>query len=272
MLANLDGGCRVTGLKDGEPAVEGALRIWNHFGTHAGATAISLRVLELPAGERATLRNEASDEVLYVLSGSGSAGGFALAPDTGFYLPPATSLDIAASDDLTLVSSRCPDDGATLEGYQPGSGEPFAVAMRDRPVQRTGDRWYREVINADAGSTQVTQFVGGVPPGRAPDHYHLYEEVIVILDGTAEIIFGELFQRLFGRIGAAQVRKIDIGFAAKRPLQDSFRDKPVQHRPHGAIANSFEIEAYVLGSRRLKTVDNPCDFAFAPRKQHNFAR
>jgi mannose-6-phosphate isomerase-like protein (cupin superfamily) len=190
MLAILDGGCRVTGLKDGEPVVDGSLRIWKHFGTQAGTRAISLRVLELPAGERATLRNENSDEVLYVLSGSAS-GTFALHPDTGVYLPPATSLDIAATEDLTLVSSRCPDDGATLAGYEPGSGKPFGVAMRDRPVQRTGDRWYREVINADAGSTQVTQFVGGIPPGRAPDHFHLYEEVIVILDGSGRMWAGQ---------------------------------------------------------------------------------
>jgi mannose-6-phosphate isomerase-like protein (cupin superfamily) len=186
MLANLDGGCRVVGLKDGEPAVEGGLRIWKHFGTHAGATAISLRVLELRAGERATLRNEAADEVLYVLSGSGSG----LRSDIGIYLPSATSFEIKADETLTLVSSRCPDDGATLEGYAPGHGELFAVAMQDRPVQRTGDRWYREVINDDAGSTQVTQFVGGIPPGRAPDHFHLYEEVIVILDGTGEMWAG----------------------------------------------------------------------------------
>ncbi|MEA2327408.1 MAG: hypothetical protein QOE68_2367 [Thermoanaerobaculia bacterium] len=190
MLAILDGGCRVVGLKDGDPIVEGALRIWKHFGTQAGAKAISLRVMELPAGERATLRNESADEVLYVLSGSGSAGAFKLTPDTGVYLPPATSLDIATIEGLTLVSSRCPDDGATLDGYEPGHGELFAVAMQERPVERTGDRWYREVINDDSGSTQVTQFVGGIPPGRAPDHFHLYEEVIVILDGTGEMWAG----------------------------------------------------------------------------------
>jgi quercetin dioxygenase-like cupin family protein len=187
MLANLDGSCRVVGLKDGEPAVEGALRIWKHFGTHTGAKAISLRVLELPAGERAMLRNETADEVLYVLSGSGSG----LRSGTGVYLPPATFLEIAADETMTIISSRCPDDGATLEGYEPGHGALFAAAMQDRPVQRTGDRWYREVINDDAGSTQVTQFVGGIPPGRAPDHFHLYEEVIVILDGTGEMWAGQ---------------------------------------------------------------------------------
>jgi quercetin dioxygenase-like cupin family protein len=190
MLAILDGGCRVTGLKEGEPARDGALRIWKHFGRQAGAKAISLRVLELPAGESATLHNESSDEVIYVVAGSGSAGDHELTPDTGIYLPPAASLEISVALTLTIVSSQCPDAGTTLEGYEPGHGVPGVVAMRDRPVQRTGDRWYREVINADSGSTQVTQFVGGIPPGRAPDHYHLYEEVIIILDGVGTMWAG----------------------------------------------------------------------------------
>src|SRR5438270_11077898 len=103
MLANLDGGCRVVGLKDGEPVVDGALRIWKHFGTHAGAKAISLRVMELLAGARTSLRNETTDEVLYVLFGSGSASVFALTPDTGVYLPPATSFDLSATEDLPLL-------------------------------------------------------------------------------------------------------------------------------------------------------------------------
>jgi mannose-6-phosphate isomerase-like protein (cupin superfamily) len=190
MVAKLDGGCLVVALKEGEPVRDGSLRIWKHFGRHAGAKAISLRMLELSAGERATLRNESSDEVLYVIAGSGTAGGSAISVDSGIYLPPSASLDIAASETLTLVSSQCPDDGAVLAGYEPGSGAPLVVAMRDRPVERTGDRWYREIINANDGSTQVTQFVGGIPPGRAPDHYHLYEEVIVILDGTGAMWAG----------------------------------------------------------------------------------
>ena len=172
------------GLNEGEPVSDGPLRIWKHFGRDAGTRAISLRVLELPGGERATLWNESSDEVLYVIDGAGSAGGSAISVDTGIYLPPSASLEITATETLTLVSSQCPDAGASLEGYEPGHGEPLVVSMHERAVQRTGDRWYREIINADDGSTQVTQFVGGIPPGRAPDHYHLYEEVIVILDGT----------------------------------------------------------------------------------------
>ncbi|MDP9361766.1 MAG: cupin domain-containing protein [Acidobacteriota bacterium] len=198
MVVKLDVGCLVVALKEGEPIRDGALRIWKHFGHEAGARAISLRVLELPAGESASLRNDASDEVLYVIAGVGTGTidgcDYELVPDSGIYLPPSIALNISADDTLTLVSSQCPDAGVTLEGYEPGrgaAGMPLVVAMRDRPIQRTGDRWYREVINADAGSTQVTQFVGSIPPGRAPDHFHQYEEVICILDGTGVMWAGQ---------------------------------------------------------------------------------
>jgi mannose-6-phosphate isomerase-like protein (cupin superfamily) len=41
------------------------------------------------------------------------------------------------------------------------------------------------------GSEQVTQFVGSIPPGRAPDHFHEYEEVLFILRGEGRMWFGE---------------------------------------------------------------------------------
>ena len=176
MAIVLEGGCRVVSLREGEPLRAGDLRIWNHF-----AAALSLRVLELDGA--ASLRNETADEVLYVIRGHGSAtiGGrtYDIHPDDGIYIPPSMTLDVHASLPLTLISSQC-------EGHGAGSaidGARLVVSMNDRPEQRTGDRRYREVINDEAGSTQVTQFVGSIPPGRAPDHYHLYEEVICILEG-----------------------------------------------------------------------------------------
>jgi mannose-6-phosphate isomerase-like protein (cupin superfamily) len=33
----------------------------------------------------------------------------------------------------------------------------------------------------------VTQFVGSIPPGRAPDHFHEYEEVLVVLKGRGRV-------------------------------------------------------------------------------------
>jgi mannose-6-phosphate isomerase-like protein (cupin superfamily) len=196
----LKGGCLVTGLKDGQPLREGPLTIWKHIGSEVGAKAISLRVLQLDSGEGATLCTAGSDEVLYVLEGVGKAsrGGRTapVSPDSGIYVPAGRSLSLRNEGPLpmTLVSSRCPEPGSTgwpLPDPAPSgaidesSPMPLPIlSMEQRPVQQTGDRWYREVINGEVGSTQVTQFVGSIPPGRSPDHFHLYEEVICILSGT----------------------------------------------------------------------------------------
>ena len=36
----------------------------------------------------------------------------------------------------------------------------------------------------------MTQFLGFVPPGRAPDHFHRYDEVIYILEGAGSLHIG----------------------------------------------------------------------------------
>ena len=65
------------------------------------------------------------------------------------------------------------------------------VRLADRPAQPTADRWYRILVGDEIGSTHVTQFVGSIPPGRAPDHFHSYEEVLFILRGAGRIWAGE---------------------------------------------------------------------------------
>ena len=186
MVAKLDGGCVVTTLREGEPLRDGALTIWNHF----RGEAVSLRVIELDGS--ATLRNESAEEVLYVIDGSGTANGQDVDTNTGIYFPPATGLTIEGK--ITFVSVQCeardgrgaPSPIRAGEGTGEGASPPCRiVSLRDRPMQRTGDRWYRELI-----SQQVTQFVGAIPPGRAPDHHHLYEEVICILDGEGTMWAG----------------------------------------------------------------------------------
>jgi mannose-6-phosphate isomerase-like protein (cupin superfamily) len=162
MAVALEGGCRVVGWKEGEPVREGDLRIWRHFDA-----ALSLRILEL-VGET-TIHNAEHDEVLYVVEGEGSANGTGLGPDTGIYVPPGQAVQLTGT--MTLASSLC---------RAKPSGRPWSIVrLEDQEVQKTGDRWYRELIRGE-----VTQFVGSIPPGRSPEHFHLYEEVICILKGT----------------------------------------------------------------------------------------
>ena len=46
MAVILDGGCRVSNMREGEPGLAGTLRVWSQIGRSTGAQAISLRVLE----------------------------------------------------------------------------------------------------------------------------------------------------------------------------------------------------------------------------------
>ncbi|HEX7190181.1 MAG TPA: cupin domain-containing protein [Thermoanaerobaculia bacterium] len=164
MSVELEGGCRVTTMREGEPEVAGNLRIWRHFrAADALVRHISLRVVEL--GGENTFANESHDEVLYDL-----------AKDEGIYIPAGASLTL--NGPATYVSSLTP---ARASGR---SVERLRIA--DQPRQTTADRWYAELVQAE-----VTQFVGSIPPGRAPDHFHLYEEVICILGGEGIMHAGD---------------------------------------------------------------------------------
>lgn len=169
MAFDLEGGCRVVELKEGFPSREGDLLIWRHF-----SGALSLRVLDLDGD--ATLRNTGHDETLYVISGQGTANGTPLTQDTGIDLPRGLSLRINGA--LTLLSSLC--------HAETGGRGISIVRLQDQPIEKTGDRSYRELFQGE-----TTQFVGSIPPGRAPEHFHLYEEVLCILAGSGVMWAGQ---------------------------------------------------------------------------------
>ena len=134
------------------------------LGLFLDGDAISMRVIDGPA----TLRNKDADEVLYVLE-----------RDEGIYLPAGA--EVAVEGKVTIV-------GVSRPGGWRNSRRAAGATVRldDVPVQRTGDRWYRELIQSE-----ITQFVGSIPPGRAPDHFHLYEEMLCILIGTGFLWAGK---------------------------------------------------------------------------------
>jgi len=205
MAIELAGGCRAFALREGEPVAQGGVRIWRHVGRERGADAISLNVLEVAPGAATAWRNPECDEVLFVVSGSGNllGGGqrHRVAPDTGIFVRPGSRLAVSNPGEtpLLLVSSRCPDPGVRIlfeeaarseaDSIDPGSS---LVRFDDQPTERAGDgRWFRVLVDAKSGCEQVTQFVGFIPPGRAPDHFHEYEEVLCILEGEARFWSGD---------------------------------------------------------------------------------
>ena len=194
MAVDLEGGCRVSLLHEGSPREHGTVRAFQQIGRANGAAAISLRVLEVGPGRSPTLGGAACDEVLYVFEGKGmlrfESGSQPIAPDASIYIPPGARFDILNSEPMTIVSSRCPDPGESAP-VTTGGAPPGVVRLDDCKSEETGDRWYRVLFDHHVGKAQVTQFVGSIPPGRAPDHYHEYEEVLCILYGRGRMWAGD---------------------------------------------------------------------------------
>jgi mannose-6-phosphate isomerase-like protein (cupin superfamily) len=203
----LEGGCRVTRMREGTSDVRGTLRAWRQVGREVGARAISLRVLEFSRGLSPGLRNRDCDEVFYALEGEAEVfiDGRAhhVTAETGIYVRPCETLTVnnPNSRPLVLISSRCPEPTEESETVAPLTS-PVAqtsphvrapiVRLADRKAVPTSDRWYRVLVDEEVGSQAVTQFVGSIPPGRAPDHFHTYEEVLFILRGEGRMWTGEM--------------------------------------------------------------------------------
>ena len=191
MAVVLEGGCRVSTMHEGESRVSGSLRIWDQIGKASGAKAISLRVLEFGPGTSPALSNHDSDEVLYVLDGYCRVvigeDEYELGPETGVYLRPGQTLRVEnkGAEVVRFISSQSPAEPVKSSELPP------IVKLSDRRALPTADRWYRVLVDDEIGSEQVTQFVGSIPPGRAPDHFHDYVEVLFILRGEGRMWAGE---------------------------------------------------------------------------------
>src|ERR1044071_402034 len=192
MAVVLEGGCRVSTMHEGAPRVFGSLKVWNQVGRASGAQAISLRVLEFGEGRSPALCNPEYDEVIYVHEGDFTVFiddvAYEVGPETGIYLRPEQTLIVenGGPNVARFVSSQCPKEMSSKP-----SERPPIVKLSERRALPTADRWYRVLVDDEVGSEQVTQFVGSIPPGPAPDHFHEYEEVLFILRGEGRMRAGE---------------------------------------------------------------------------------
>lgn len=172
---------------------DGTLQIHNKIGPETGAKAISLRILEFGPGRSPDLRNEDRDEVLFSLNSCSiviDEHTHELESQSGVYIPSQQTYRVEnrGTEPVLFVSSLAP---AEQKGIKRQIEEKPIVRLSDQRAMPTGDRWYRVLIDSE-----VTQFVGSIPPGRAPDHFHEYEEVLFILRGEGRMHAGETSTRI----------------------------------------------------------------------------
>ena len=129
-----------------------------------------------PADERV---DEGRDEVLYVLEGTATATvdgeQQGLEPGTGVFVARGTPWQIESAEGLKLIS-------VLVEDPLPASASHALIARGERGSATAG-REFSLLAHPENGCASVTQFVGYIPTGRAPDHFHRYDEVVYVLAG-----------------------------------------------------------------------------------------
>ncbi len=192
----LAGGCRVFDSGEGRVSSNGNWTALERICRATGARRITQTISEYTLGSSPAVSNPLAEEVLYVAEGSGichlNGFAYALQPGTAVYIPPAAeySIDNPGGQPLSIISACCPEDRGrrVFDSIQSAvrAGDPPRLSLheRDREVIPAGkDREFRYLVHQDIGCQQITQFVGMIPPGKAPFHHHEYEEGIFILEG-----------------------------------------------------------------------------------------
>jgi len=136
------------------------------------------RLLRLD-GDGEERRDDERDEVLYVLAGRAVATvgdeQRELEAGTGVFVARGTPWRVESAEDLKLLS-------VLVERPLPASAGHAVIGGGERGAATAG-REFTLLAHPENGCVSVTQFVGYIPPGRAPEHFHLYDEVVYVLAG-----------------------------------------------------------------------------------------
>lgn len=189
-------GCRVYSPEDGQLSTVGSWAERKVICRNNGATRITQTVNDYGPGISPAIVNPNAEEVLYVAAGVGichiNGSLLSLRRGCAVFVPPGAvyTIENAGTEMLRIVSACCPEDFERRVVEQPPG-----VASCERPrlmvhederedIRAGEDRIFRYLVHTDLGCRQVTQFAGWIPPSKAPFHYHTYEEVIFILEGS----------------------------------------------------------------------------------------
>jgi quercetin dioxygenase-like cupin family protein len=162
-------------------------------------SALEQTVLEFTPLHPEIRGTDDAEEVLFVISGKGTLRledvRYELEPETGAYLRPGEDYEVVAHDPdlMRVVSVSIPDPVPA----PPSAPREVVRRLADQEAHpATSDREFRIVADPSTGLRSATQFVGYIPPARAADHFHTYDEVIYVLEGEGVLHVGETEQTL----------------------------------------------------------------------------
>jgi quercetin dioxygenase-like cupin family protein len=145
------------------------------------------------------LHDAERDTLLYVVRGAGT-----LALD-GRSAPLAEGCAalVLAGEEATLEADA---SGLTILGATVGPDADRHAPIGPRELvasletadseKATGARSFQVLFGPHNGSTRATLFAGFIPPGKAPWHYHLYDEIVWVPEGPGRLHLGDTVTEL----------------------------------------------------------------------------
>jgi mannose-6-phosphate isomerase-like protein (cupin superfamily) len=165
--------------RDGDTA-----RVRVTIGPAQGCERLEQRLVRFQPGMSQAQTLDGRQGIFYVVAGAGrlhvDGASDELLPRSGAYLAAGESFRVEnpGPEDLVVVLVTAPQERsvAVADGR--------IVRWADRPpLPASPNREFRFLVDADVGCHDVTQFVGVIPPGKAPFHSHTYDEVLYVLAG-----------------------------------------------------------------------------------------
>ncbi len=159
-----------------------------------GPQPLAQQVLVCATGRSGVRATGAAEEVLFVICGGGvlRVNGVAheLECESGAHLEPGETYVIENRDrePLELVRVQI-SPRPRAGGTRADPGRPVVRRLAEQQAQgATAAREFRIVADPATGLASATHFVGYIPVGRAPDHFHTYDEVIYVLNGEGALL------------------------------------------------------------------------------------
>lgn len=155
---------------------------------------LALDEVRLPPGGSFAPGADEHDVLLYAVAGAGAlAAGGRLHP-----LAPRTAALVLAGEEATLEAG--PEGlaliratvGPDADRHAPLGPRELTASLEEAEAERaTGARSFQVLFGPHNGSTRATLFAGFIPPGKAPWHYHLYDEIVWVPEGPGRLHIGE---------------------------------------------------------------------------------
>jgi quercetin dioxygenase-like cupin family protein len=156
---------------------------------------LALDAIRLEPGGALQQSDDLHDTFVFVHAGGGTLNGTGLEGRCAGFVPAGSPGTLTAgAEGLACVRATV---GAATDLHAPMGAHETAVALDHvEPGKATGARSFQVLYGPHNGSTRATLFVGYIPPGKAPWHYHLYDEIVWVVRGQGRLYLGDTVEPL----------------------------------------------------------------------------